>query len=49
MIKNYGGQGRAAYRVFLNDLRGKLSEKRSQTIVEAYKRVLKLTGGKATL
>lgn len=49
LIKNYGRQGKASYRNFLNDLRGKLSEKRSQSIVEAYKRVLKLTGGKATL
>lgn len=48
MIKNYS-QGKVGYRVFLNDLRGKMNESRYRSIVEAYKRAGKLIGGTVTL
>lgn len=48
MIKNYS-QGKVGYRVFLNDLRGKMNESRYKSIVEAYKRAGKLISGTVTL
>lgn len=48
LVKNYT-QGKVAYRVFLNDLRGKMNENRYKSIVEAYKRAGKLIGGTVTL
>jgi Ca2+-binding EF-hand superfamily protein len=49
LIKTYSAQDRVSYHLFLNDLRGKLNENRYKSIIEAYKRVEKVTGKKMTL
>jgi uncharacterized protein YktA (UPF0223 family) len=49
LIKTYGSKGQVSYRLFLNDLRGKLNENRYKSIIDAYKRVEKMVGKKVTL
>lgn len=49
LIKSYSAKGQVSYRLLLNDLRGKLNENRYKSILDAYKRVEKITGNKVTL
>lgn len=48
-MKQYQHQGQVNYRQFMNDLRGKMNENRYTSIIEAYKRVGKLIGGRVVL
>ena len=49
LIKSYSHKNQVAYRHILNDLRGKMNEKRYKSINDAYKRIKQLAGEKITL